>query len=833
MEHSVRSRGTKSRLQISSVSNTSLFLTSAALAPLYIGSIVGPARAAGPPVSTDASDKHNDPVEKKAKAAKQAATETKLEDIVVTAQKRRQNVNDVPATITAVSGRRMADAGVTNLSSLSLLAPGVDYAKSSQNTPILTMRGIGFNTPNVSSTSPVGIYVDEVAYAYPFMASGPLFDLDRTEVLKGPQGTLYGRNTTAGLINFITAQPGDHFQAGVETEIGNYATYNTEGYVSGPVIPDLAVRFAFRDENSLDGWQHNIVTGATLGRKDDGAARLTLVYKPFEDFTDNFMASYWINDSDTVAPQAVLYTPQQPAFVNPLVAGQVRADWKNSQADWDSDSKDEPPLRAQDSFWSFANRATWEISPLLSLTSLTAYNVLRRNDMTDGDGTNVEVLGYDAYGHIHSFSQELRASGQIQKIKYIFGGYYSQDYIVDDQVGYYDQSSTRYFLANLAQNVFDPKNLRYSAQQYATGFEQFRDLSDQSSRSESVFGDIDVPVTKRWDLSGGLRYSDDLLKYGTCSADFDGNTRPLWNVSVGNILGNPDLNVGPNQCQDIGADRKTVAPFEQPSLDENNVAWRVGSDYKLTPHDLLYVTISRGYKSAASAILPATFAFQYYPAKQERVTNYELGSKNSLFNDRVQADVSAFYDYYGDKQEYGTIKDPIFGSLDRLINIPKSDVVGFDLQLKWVLRRGLTYNVGVTYAHSNIISYQGYDQLGAERNYDGSTFAYSPTWQGTTGIAYATLLTEDLFFHAGVDASYQSRSYSVIGNDPRFEIKAYPIVNLYASIQSDRYRWNVEFYARNLFNENYWTSVTYETDTIFRTPGMPTTFGVKLGYTFR
>src|SRR3546814_8327478 len=134
---------------------------------------------------------------------------------------------------------------------LTAVAPSFTISQSYQGVPTYTLRGIGFNTINLSATSTVGTYVDEVAYAYPIMNTGPIMDLERVKVLKGPQGTLYGRNTTAGLINFITAKPTDHFDAGISAELGNYQTYNFAGHISGPLGEGVAARLAIRSENKI------------------------------------------------------------------------------------------------------------------------------------------------------------------------------------------------------------------------------------------------------------------------------------------------------------------------------------------------------------------------------------------------------------------------------------------------------------------------------------------------------------------------------------------------------------------------------------------------------
>ncbi len=184
---------------------------------------------------------------------------------MVTAQRRAESINDVGLAIQAFDASSLEALRVDSVADLTSVVPSFTVSQSYQGVPTYTMRGIGFNTINLSATSTVGTYVDEVAYAYPIMNTGPLMDLQRVEVLKGPQGTLYGRNTTAGLINFVTARPTDTFAAAATADVGNYQTYNVGGYISGPLSERVQARIAVRSENSGEGWQRSASRGERLG----------------------------------------------------------------------------------------------------------------------------------------------------------------------------------------------------------------------------------------------------------------------------------------------------------------------------------------------------------------------------------------------------------------------------------------------------------------------------------------------------------------------------------------------------------------------------------------
>ena len=154
-----------------------------------------------------------------------ALAQSPLEEIVVTAQKREQNASDIGMAISAFSGDNLKTLGVSDTRDLAGLVPGFTAAKSDLGTTIYTLRGIGYNSPNLSSTSPVGVYVDEASFPYPYMSHGLSYDLERVEVLKGPQGTIYGRNTTGGAVNFITKRPTSDFESGITVQYGNYEKY--------------------------------------------------------------------------------------------------------------------------------------------------------------------------------------------------------------------------------------------------------------------------------------------------------------------------------------------------------------------------------------------------------------------------------------------------------------------------------------------------------------------------------------------------------------------------------------------------------------------------------
>ncbi len=771
--------------------------------------------------------------------APQASDDT-TGDIIVTAQKRSERIDKVPLSIQAFSNETLRQAGITDASGLTQLTPGLSFARSSANTPIYTLRGIGFNTPNLSSTSPVGIYYDEVAYAYPMMANGPIYDIERVEVLKGPQGTLYGRNTTGGLVNFIPSKPNfDKAEGSLIVEGGNYATLNTEGWVNEPITSTLATRIAWRTEISNDGWQHSISRpGDTLGKKNRLALRSTTEWNPIPTLKVQLTGSYWRDRSDTVAPQAIVYRPEQPAFAVPGLANAVMTNWKFNQADWAPPSvADGFSPQSNDEFYSIAGRVTWDVSDKLTLVSLTGYNHIKRDDYNDASGTQFPVFGYASIGSVGSFSQEVRAQANLGKVTAIAGAYYSRDKIVDRQIGVYNASSTGAFLRFLAQNVFDPTNSKFTAEQYANDFDIFGNSLTATDRSASVFGNVDYQVTSKFKLSIGARYTDDKLNYGACSTDYNGRFAPVWSTSVyaiaQSISGHSPTNPVPtNGCLTFTNDFTAIAPYAKAPLHEHNVSGRVSGQYQFDPDNMAYFSVSRGYKSGAAPVLPAFVESQYDPATQEHVTAYEVGLKSAFLDRRVRITLAAFYDDYINKQLFSEVPDPVFTALKRIVNVPKSRTYGFEGDASVRIMSGLTVNAGASYTDTKIEKFNGFNTLGQPVDFAGSAFPYTPKWQVSGGFVYDQPVSSALGVSLTMNASYQSRTSTALGNEEGLFLKAYTVANGTIGIYQLDKSWRFELWAKNLFNQYYWSTADVQTDTAYRIPGNPRTFGARATFNF-
>lgn len=778
-------------------------------------------------------------------------------EIIVTAQRRGETLNSVPMAVQAVDAETLKDLRVTDVRDLTTVAPSFTVSQSYQGVPTYTLRGIGFNTINLSATSTVGTYVDEVAYAYPIMNTGPIMDLERVEVLKGPQGTLYGRNTTAGLINFITGKPTAEFKGSVTADLGNYETYNIGGYLSGPLGEGISARLAFRSENSDEGWQVSNSRGEKLGKVRKYGLRGSLAIDPADGTHIDLSVVWWRNKSDTVAGQGIGFTPptdpvsgsSQSRFFNaPGLATYLANNWptKASQADWAPEagrSADigtglglDGPLSEDNEFWGLKLRIDQNLGEGTKMVSLTSYNQFNRDALSDWSGAPYEVLIQNTVGEIKSFAQELHVEGEAGSVNWLVGGYYAKDTIIDSNRTMLGQNANVGLIRFVGNSLLaTPYNSGgYTATEMAQAFRTYEDYGDIETETWSLFANADWRLSDSLKLTTGLRYTEDRQDYSGCSRDFNGNMLPNVNVvnrylfnTVYGVLANP---ISQGQCNTFNPDLGQFGPV-QSVLKEDNVAWRVSLDWKPNADTLVYGSISRGYKSGTTPINAASNARSNAPVKQEKLTAYEVGVKATLADRKVQANLAAFYYDYRDKQISTYFADPIYTALARLDNVPKSKAYGVEAELMLRPVQGLTITGNALWLKTRVDGYNGTNAAGQPQNFDGAEFIYSPRFQGSVTVAYNTPVSDKLELTGAVNLRHQSRSNTIFEDLPLYKVDPYTVVNGSIGIRSSD-GWSFSIWGKNLFDKYYWSAVASNANVVVRFPNPPRTWGATLGFDF-
>jgi iron complex outermembrane receptor protein len=770
-----------------------------------------------------------------------------VEEIVVTAQKREESINEVSISISAFTGEDLADLGVTDTRDMSNLIPGFRYAESGYNTPIYSLRGVGFNEASQTASATVGVYVDEINLPFPIMSKGANLDLERVEVLKGPQGTLYGRNTTGGAINYIARKPTGFFETGFTASYGRFQTSDIEGYVSGPVSENLSARLALRDIRSQQGWQQSLTRDAALGELDKQSARLILDWAAGDTLNVSLTATAWRDHSEPQAPQAIGLSAQNALLgdlyeslgldrnlaLSPSVRNHPLVSRESEDpriADWTSDLG----FQLRDSFYSGTARADWDLSGDLQLTWLGTYQKFRSDgSMIPQSGLSISAGDREAFVDTTAHSTELRLSGLWREdVDWLVGVFYSGDDVDELQDLYLGDLSTGF--PTPLNPVIDELEALLGLDLPLVGnlvVDRAILEGQQSARSAAVFANAGWQLVDAFRLNFGLRYTDETRRFRGCSRDSPDNSEGIGLTPVFTALSL--LRGGSGQVSADGCfslDENGNPGAYTGSLREDNLSGRIALDWTPTDDLLLFASYSRGFKSGSFPVLTASDQQQYEPVTQEKLDAFEIGAKATMWDGRIQFNPSVFHYGYKDKQLLGNILDPVFGPLPLLVNAPEARITGaeFDLQVNPI--DGLFVSLAASWLDTEIQKFVGIDKDGETRDFAGNRFNFSPELEYTALVNYVFPLGTDHDGLVGVDYSYTGTTNSSLGGEPEFVHEDYFVLNARAAISSADGRWKVGVWGRNLTDELSTVSIQKIHDTFARYVGMTRTYGVSLSW---
>lgn len=749
-----------------------------------------------------------------------APDDNTIDDIVVTAQKREQSINSVGMSITAQSGDDLIEKGVRSVADLAKVVPGFTFEGAAGLAPIYSIRGIGFHDLSLASGQAVAVYADETPIPFGYETTGVDFDIERVEVLKGPQGTVFGQNSTGGAINYVMAKPTTTFEAGADLTYGRFGTSDISGFVSGPLSDTLLARVAFRTIQG-GGWQRRYgpvpftITPAdrTNGRIDQFAGRALLDWRPTDQLKVLFNFNTRQEKSDTQAPQ---YIGLRQSSSQPILPGIVAfpiAPEDNRAASWD------PGVDyAQDNrFKEAVIRAEYDIGPAL-ITSISALQRYRRAaPARDYDATPYYSLRFGFFGNVKSFYQELRASGSFDgRGSWLFGGNFEHDETSEVYTSENPGASSRI--------LFGLPN---------TGS---RPLATADIKTYGIFGNAEYPVLENLTAQLGARYTKTDRGATGCSQDAgDGALAAIFGaiqrafVAAG-VKRNPVVPIAPGACVTLDADFNPN--LFRGRLEEDNVSWRAGLNYTVTPGTLIYANVSRGYKAGSFPLAAATSSLQFTPVPQEQLTAYEAGFKSRPMPG-LQLNAAAFYYDYKDKQINGSFFDATFGRLTRLVTIPTSRVYGFEATADWRPVPGLTLAPSVSYVKSEIRGpFTNLDPLGQNRSFVGEPFPYAPKWQANVNVEYKRDVGSNLNGFVGGNVSHQGKTNAAFGQVPVYRIDDYTLVDLRAGVESASGKYRFYVWGTNVFDTYYWQTANRNFDSDIRNTGQPARYGVTFSYRY-
>jgi len=731
-----------------------------------------------------------------------------LEEIVVTAQKRRQNINDVGVTITAATANELKAAGVYQIIDIGKIATGVNVGKTYAGFPVFSIRGVNFNAAQFSAQPAVSVYLDEAILPYGAQSEGVLLDVERVEVLKGPQGTLFGQNATGGSINVIANKPTSLLSAGAQLDLNNFGQTMIEGYISGPISGTLRARLS-ASTTQFGAWQKGYyLSSEKNGAQDKGVARLLLDWTPTDPLKVSLNLNGFLDRGENQASQVGTIHIQNPT--GPFPPGLPSYPLPTNGRDADLPPNFHP--QAANYHGQAVLRVDYDLTPDIRLTSVTNYLRTRYNAVTELASTAYPIMQYYDHATDETFNQELRLTGKADdgRLNYIAGANYQNDGIFEGT----------------------PYEKYFGYSQFAAGAE-LAYMYKIKNRTEGIFANADYKLLDTLTLTGGVRYTKAREQIDGCATANDLGI-PLYRGIVGFLGGNPALYQPNGPC--VAIDDRGSTPTYNPtsindSQNENNTSFRVGANFQPAQNQLYYVLVSRGYKAGMFPALPTIFAGQFKGIHQEQLTSYEAGVKADIVAHRLHVNASAFYYDYRDKQFETFIFIPHFGPALGLVNIPSSKVKGIDLELTAKPTDRLSLRAAMTYVDTATGNFPGRDLFGNLTNYAGKEFSYAPPVSATLDAQYAFLSNDDLSVYVGGSVLYEARTFADLGEYSLVRLPSFAVFD--ARIGLDTVKGlRASLWVRNLADKYYWTAVVPGGDVESKIAGMPRTFGVTIGYSF-
>jgi outer membrane receptor protein involved in Fe transport len=701
-----------------------------------------------------------------------------LQEIVVTAQRREESAQNVGIAMSVLSGQTLADKSISFVNDLQNAVPNLQVEPAfGSSQPQFRLRGVGFIDYTSNNTSPVGVSLDGVAFALPIQTQGQLFDIDRVEVLRGPQGTLYGRNTTGGEINFVSNRPTADFHAGASLEYGSHNELNGEAFVSGGIAEGLTGRVAVATEQG-GAWQRNRVTGQSLGDKDKVAVRGQLQWDPAGAFDFRLGVHSALDKSDEQGLYLLQpFTPGSGPPAIPADTSRYATGWalspafakligiKSSSKPGLDNSNDGADLTANIDFGG------------AKLTSITAYNKLIRREYADWDATQFNDSDEYLNSDLDVFSQELRLASGSGPVGWVAGVFYSHE---DLHENFYSDLTDR--LGGIAVTTYG-----------------------QVANSLGVFAQGNYQITDTLKATLGVRE--------------DHENRELIGLNTAFLPGAPSLTGGA-----LGG-----------SITSNLPSGKAELDYKPVSGTLLYGSISRGVKSGGFTAHNTVTAPAADPFEPEKLTAYEIGAKSDVTR-TLRVNTSAYFYRYSDQQILGKVFDNASQSfIGRFVNA-NSRISGGEVDLEWRPLAGISISQYAGFAEGYYTS----KLLDVPLNpalppvdYNGRPESF-PKWSYGGDISYSWVVGA---FSVTAESNYSfhdtySQFFLLGSND--FTIPKYWLANANLSLApASGAPWTVTLWGRNIFDKSYdLTRNFFLPSSEVAAAGEPTTFGIRVTYKY-
>jgi iron complex outermembrane recepter protein len=721
--------------------------------------------------------------------AQQTATkdtaDSGLAEIVVTAQKRSENLQSIPVAVSVLSGAALSQAARPSLESAAQMVPSLNFLKSGTTlNQTIFLRGVGTATFSIAGEPSVLTVVDGVVYARSGEAFSDLVDIAQMEVLRGPQGTLFGKNASAGVINITTQMPKGEFGGNVEASYFDRSEFRLKGAVNVPLGADLAGRFtAFYSQ--YDGNIRNVTTNSWVNGYKHYGARAQFLFDPTSELRIYVAADYHKNNDDCCADvigtgplTAAGITSTNLAFnVLPAPLG---ADSRQVSQNLVTSTKEKG--------WGISMQADMGVGNH-TLTSITAYRKWDNTEIRDGDWLDTAYVGFQQLHDTgpqrsNTFTQELRiASPSDQFLSYVVGGYYSR--AVSERIFQRDDIVCTARTTAPAGVLIPCGSANANPSTFPTGVANF----GSTFKNLALFGQSTFKFTDALRLVTGLRYSNDKL------AVFHSRNTTLAGPGI-----QPSFPVTPTGTG------QPATPFTA-STTSDNLSGKVSVQADLNDDVMAYASYTRGYKGLAYNIFYNLTATGTNAIEPETSDAFELGLKNTFFDGTLTFNIAGFYAKYHNFQANNP--DLVAGVVvTRFTNAGKISTRGVEVDLNWVPMEDMSITGGIAYTDAKVNAFKVAPGAAATAIVPaGTPLSYAPKWKGSVAISYRlrSLSAVDIF--AGGQANFQSKQLSLFSPNEVQRllgtIPGYALVNLSFGVGDKDNKYRLTFQVRNLFDKAY------------------------------
>ncbi len=760
-------------------------------------------------------------------------------DVVVTARRRAETIQTVPIAMSVIGGTALAETGAYNVSRLTQLQPTLQFYSTNPRNSAANIRGLGapFGLTNDGIEQGVGIYVDQVYYSRIASATFDFTDTERIEVLRGPQGTLYGKNTTAGAINITTRKPSFTPEARIELTTGNYQFIQAKASVSGPLIPDkLAIRLS-ASVTERDGTIHNVVTGKNLNAQDNKSVRGQLYWKPTETLDFALSGDYGQQNPDCCVQYYVRTGATQRPLIRQYAALAAAQGYVVPSTNaFDRVTDVDTPLRAKQELGGVSLLGNLDLGAA-TITSVSAWRFWHWDPSNDRDFIGLPITTVSANPSQQTqYSQELRiASNGKHTLDYVLGAFYFYQTIDTQGLQVQGPAASAFLLNPTSTGGKNPATLNGLTARNTIGFK---------NTSAALFGKLTWNVSDRFQITPGLRLNYDKKKGDYVSVVTNGTGTAL-----------------------TADQRGVLAPQSyQPDFDNWNLSGDITAAYTVTSDIHAYATYARSYKSGGINLSGLPLDGSNNPilsaatVKPEKVNHYELGLKTQFLDRRLTLNLAGFWTEISDYQ--ATVTNGQLGVLrGYLANAGKVRTRGLEFDSAFRPTERFSIYANGAYTDAKYVKFVdapcppelsgGSAPTATNPAQSAGTGTVSPAncdisgqrlpgvskWAFSYGAEYdlpATIGGVDGQVYLGYDGSYRSTFSSNPSRSLYTDIKGYALSNFRLGFKA-KDSWNVFGWLRNAFDHNYYEVLALQsgsTGLVVGQPGDPRTYGLTVSRSF-